>query len=371
MTDTSTEAPAPRKAGRRGLRAISHRADLLLHKYRGRQSEQGRTAPESHDSTQGLEDFGMLGNDEHSDCGAAMVEHVRMLKALLSVLAGVPTYEPGFVVPTTEHTLDWYYAYGVAQGEAGPQPDQGVDNATMLQFLFNITEGKVPTPAGDDVQAWAFVELDGSDLNELKCAVVDFGAVLMGQCLPDNAEQDFEAQPPVPWTIDAGDPADPNEGHDTAFCKYDATLGWSITWGGVQPFTLPTYLTGEEAAQALDCWAMVTEEDVKNGKLTSEQFDALVAQCRAGGTVAPDVPNPTGTEPEPDPEPKPDPPKPDPSLPPAPPLPPQPLPVSHQAWWKEMEQWFEKAITWALKQDPGSLRDLPQDYVEAEEKTQS
>lgn len=281
-----------RTAGQRGLNAISHRDNLLLHTIRGRQSDLGRIAPAEFDSTKGLLDFGMLGNDQDSNCGPCAFEHTRMLKALLSVASGAPTFEPGFVAPTTANTESWYWAYGIAQGEAGPQPDQGVDNATMLEYLFEVTSGKVPTPAGDDFQLWAYCELDPTDINELKCGVVDFGAVLTGQCLPDSAESDFEADPQIPWTIDAGDPADPHEGHDTAFAKYDATLGWTVTWGGLQPFTMPTYFEGEDAAKAMDAWAFVTEEDVKAGKLTPAQFGALVAQCKAnGGTVNPNTPS--------------------------------------------------------------------------------
>jgi hypothetical protein len=359
MTDTT--AVEERHAGERGLKFISHNEAVRLDAHRGRQSELGRVAPASFSNSRGLRSFGMLVNDKLGICGPAAVEHLRMLKALLSVAEGVPTYYDGFVEPTDAHVTSWYYAYGISQGEPGPEPDQGVDNKSMLEYLFEITEGKIPAPSGDDVQAWAYAELDASDLNELKCGVVDFGGVLVGQCLPDDAESDFEAQPQIPWTIDAGDPADPNEGHDTVWSDYTSGDGDMVTWGGLQPFVLPTYVSGEEAAQALDCWVLVTEEDVKSGKLTADQFAGLVAQCKAaGGTVAPDAPTPGGETPPPAPPPAPAPPepKPTPTPPPAPKPTPPPGPVPPDLieeieeeiedleelvdeWWANAGEWFQ------------------------------
>ena len=63
------------------------------------------------------------------------------------------------------------------------------------------------------------------------------GGLLIGQNLPDSAEADFEATPPVPWGS-PGEAPDNREGHDTWLIKTHADgTGELITWGGLQPFT--------------------------------------------------------------------------------------------------------------------------------------
>ena len=290
-----------RVAGKRGRRQAVHAPELMLHNFRGRMRFRGRAAPPTGDVTQGLISFGMLGNNTYSNCGPAAVEHIRMLKAL----TGPGIFTPGFIAPTDANTEQLYFELGVAMGEPPPNPDQGVVNSQMLSWLYTQTQGKLPK--GDDVQEWAFAEVDVNDWNEVCCAMLDFHGVLIGQALPDNAESDFQAEPPIPWTIDANNPPDPNEGHDTVYAKYDTTTspktGDMITWGGLQPFIVPDYEAGEVTAGDFEAWVIITQEDVDSGLMTQDQFNALKAEIAtyANSQVSPVTPEPVQPTPTPEP----------------------------------------------------------------------
>lgn len=331
-----------RVAGLRGRKAPSHAPDSLkLHNVRGCQSEAGRTAPPSGDVTQGITQYGMLMNDTLSDCGPAAVEHIRMLKAATGSKGGIGIFPASFKLPTNANTQAWYYEYGIAQGEPGPNPDQGVTNNTMLAWLYTQTGGVLPK--GDDIQEWAFGEVDATDINEICLAMIDFKGCLIGQSLPDDAESDFNAQPPVPWDITATDQPDPNEGHDTVFAKYDTAVrtGDEVTWGALQPVVFPQYLTGEEAAGDLEVWVMITQEDVNNGAMTQAQFNALKTECAAfaNAQVSPNAPAPPPEPVPPVPSPPP-PPAPGPSPTPPVPAPPTPPPGPTPAPTPEWKQWL-------------------------------
>jgi len=328
--------------GKRGRSQASHAPELLLHNFRGRVET---TAPSSHDAAPGLKNVGMLGNDQEGDCGPAGVEHGRIVKGSTAATGtGNPVLPTGFTAPTTAHTLSWYHAYNIWMGNA---PDSGVDNLTMLTYLFKITEGVVPTASGDDIQLWAFCEIDVTSPNEWKQAVCDFGGLLLGCSLTDNAENEFSAG--QPWTITSREQPDPQMGHDIYLTAYDTTGEDVLTWGARQRCTV-AWETGEVGAGDLELWAFVTEEDVKSGKLTQEQFNALLAACQAkAGQVNPNTPTPApGPSPVPTPTPTPTPtppPAPTPAPTPSPtpsPTPPFPTPPNGTiAWLKKVVAWLE------------------------------
>ena len=271
---------------------------------------------------------------------------------------GTGIFPTGFVAPTTVNTLNLYVAYGLAQGEPGPDPDEGVDNATWFQYLLAITEGKIPTPSGDDVVEWAVAELDVTNLDEIKQGMIDFDGVILGASLPDDAEQDFEATPPIPWQITSQDQPDPADGHDFLFVDYTPTGGDVDTWGAKQPILLD-FLTGEVADGDLDAWVIVTKDDALRVGMTEAQFAALQAECKAwGGTVdpnAPPIPAPPSPPaptpappppPVPPPVPGPTPPPPGPSpVPPGPPPEPPPAPL-HPIWERRALAWWHAAVAW-------------------------
>jgi hypothetical protein len=160
-------------------------------------------------------------NDVFGDCGAAATDHNNMAK-LQSYSAygqlGMPKYEG---------TLGTYGAYGLAMGflplvpsPVGLIPDQGVDNASWLGFLYK--QGII--------KGYGEVPLDSLD----SFAQTGRGVILGLSLDAQEAVGDFNTTPRTPWNSMAQ-----TDGHDTLLIQTHADgSGALITWGGVQPFTL-------------------------------------------------------------------------------------------------------------------------------------
>jgi len=76
----------------------------------------------------GENNWGMDGNSEYGDCGFAALDHYNVAKTGDVSLIGK------FGTSKYPSLIDAYFAYGIAQGEPGPHPDQGVSNATVLAW---------------------------------------------------------------------------------------------------------------------------------------------------------------------------------------------------------------------------------------------
>jgi hypothetical protein len=164
-----------------------------------------------------------------------------------------------------------YYAYGIAMGEPGPDPDQGVDNKSWCAWLYEqgLIEGYGEVPL-DQMREYATV----------------FGGLLMGVQLSTNAQAQFETSPRTPWG-QPGESPDPSMGHDILFILYnaDGTAG-VITWGGVQP------VTAEFLAQFVtDCWAIFDMNTAKEAGFDAAAIQAALTAIH-GVVQAPPVPKP-------------------------------------------------------------------------------
>lgn len=237
-----------RQAGNRGARE-SHEPRLDVRRFLV-------PGPVDHyvewDGTNGIIDWEMGNNGPDptnppyypngvGNCGEIGVGHGNAAKAnniTIATLLGHPKYANG---------LATYFAYGVSQGEQGQPPapaecpDQGVDNASWLAFLYKMGiiygYGEVPVDQMDNYAPQAH-------------------GLLIGQNLSDSAEPDFEAHPPIPWGSH-GEVPDNQEGHDTWYILGHADgTGELITWGGLQPFTV-TY----RKEFITDAWIIFDEDD--------------------------------------------------------------------------------------------------------------
>ncbi|MDE2096445.1 MAG: hypothetical protein KGL39_04305 [Patescibacteria group bacterium] len=269
-----------RVAGKRGRHSASHEPRLALSAFR---TSDTPTPPPFADVTGGITDWGMLGNDQYGDCGPAATEHNRMAKA------GAPI--PSI---TTTSTESLYFEYGLAQGEPGPTPDQGVDNASWLKFLFDkgIIEG--------------YAEVNVANPDELKQAMIDFRGVIVGCCLTDSAEAEFQAG--QPWNITPAEQPDASLGHDILLVAYGAGGYKFVTWGTEQLATVAW--ESFEAQGDMDAWVIITSEDAQRADV---DLPRLQAEIRAlGGTVS-QVPQP-----------------------------PSPLPETHLSWWQDVQHWLKE-----------------------------
>jgi hypothetical protein len=246
--------------------------------------------PPTGNVTSGITHWGMLGNDVYGDCGPAATEHYRMAKAGHQIKA-----------ITTSYTEQLYFQYGTAIGELGPRPDQGVDNASWLQWLFHkgLIEG--------------YAELASGNADVVRQAMLNFKGVICGVNLTDRAEAEFEQG--RPWNVTRLERPDPMMGHDILLVAYNENSDTFVTWGALQKATV----AWDEAAIE-EAWVIITAEDAQYNGVN---MAALQAQIRSlGGSV-----NVPPTPPKPTPAPTPVPPTPVPPTPAVPPDTPVPDPV--------------------------------------------
>lgn len=259
-----------RTPGKRGRRAPSHEPSLRLTKF----APPASTPPPSGDVTGGITDWGMLGNDQYGDCGAAAFEHGRMAKSGKNALNDNGTELAADSPGATNYTLATYFAYGRAMGEPGQNPDQGVDNATWLKFLFD--QGMIE----------GYAELDASNADEVHMAMLNFNGVLLGCDLTPEAEQEFAAH--QPWTISAHEHPSKKEGHDIYLVKYDTQAGNEtiVTWGALQECTL-AWETGEEQRGDLEAWVFISAEDAARNGVNLAALQQAIRDLGGTTTAAP------------------------------------------------------------------------------------
>ena len=182
------------------------------------------------DGTHGITDWGMDDNDRLGCCGWAAPDHGNIAKTgdmkLLGTF-GAPKFSPG---------INTYFAYGISQGEPGPEPDEGVANNTWLHFLWQngIIDGYCEVP-----------------LNKLDTYAPIGSGLLTGLQLDDQAQQQFAEH--EPWN---GSP-DPSEGHDVWTIKTHADGSFAVvTWGAVQECTL-----NFRQNNVTDLWLITDKDD--------------------------------------------------------------------------------------------------------------
>lgn len=260
---SATNTLPPRRAGLRGLRQESHAPELMLARFK----DVAAAPPPEGDVTQGRTDWGIDHNDTFGCCGPAATDHFVMAKI-------GPSAQPDQL--GGRGVLPLYFAYGKSIGEPGDQPDQGVENATWLKFLFDqgIIEG--------------YAELNKNDPVEIHQAMLDFKGCLVAVSLTDDAEQLFEQH--QPWTTAQGEQPDPNMGHDILLVRYGPEGMTFVTWGGLQMSTIPW-----DHVCILEVWVIMTKEDAARAGVN---FTALQNEIRNwGGTQVQPVPSAPGLGP--------------------------------------------------------------------------
>ncbi len=175
-------------------------------------------------------------------------------------------------------------AYGLAQGEPGPYPDQGVSNLAMLTWLYQQTKQH----PGEDLLAFAEVALPGTSAQDnadaIHRAMIDFRGCLLGLILTDQAFGQFERG--EPWSISAANPLDYQEAHDVALVAYGdrptrvptyikepiapTVNDWVITWADWQSMTV-----AYDAAGITDAWVVMTHEDADRA---GYDYNAAIAE---------------------------------------------------------------------------------------------
>lgn len=259
-----------RIAGKRGLRKSPPRPELRASLFMAEIPIQ----PAKGDVTGGITAFGMDHNDQYGCCGPAATDHINMCKTLAGALASgydaanaitAAAAVSGQLLPGAPGVLPAYFAYGIAQGEPGPDPDEGVDNDSWLAYCFK--------------QGWIdwYCQLDPTNANEIRWGVNEAKGVLLGVELNDQAEQQFEND--QPWNVGPGDEPDPNEGHDIAVVKYGQPGLEVVTWGALQHTTIRW---DEAEEQVWDAWIFGTTTDAERLGINYSALLATITEL--GGT---------------------------------------------------------------------------------------
>lgn len=192
--------------------------------------QDGAVAPSSVDYIT-MPYIGMLGNDRYGDCVEAANGHVVEQQTYFGQGTEVEV--------TTQQVLDSYSRI------TGFNPnDPNTDQGTMIQDGLNDLRKTGLNGHG----IAAFAQLDVKNLNDVKLAVAEFGAVDIGFSFPASAMQQFNNR--QPWTVVNGSPIE--GGHCVLVVGYDANYLYVYTWGAVQKMDYAFW-----AKYVSEAWAII------------------------------------------------------------------------------------------------------------------
>jgi hypothetical protein len=228
--------------------------------------------------------WGMDGNDSVGDCTCADVDHE---VKLLQVAAGNRE-----VVSTTKEILAAYSAI-TGYTPADPNTDQGAEMQAVREY-WQKTGFRL---GGQTHQIALFADLDVRNLNLVKYALQQFGAVGLGVNFPSSAMDQFDAG--EPWTVVKGSQIE--GGHAIALVGYDSTWLYILTWGKVQkvdPAWFAAYVEEAWVALSQDFVNVSTGHDPLGGVLydLGQQFQEVTKKVNPfpapGPAPVPPAPGP-------------------------------------------------------------------------------
>lgn len=239
--------------------------------------------------------WGMDGNDQVGDCTCADVDHE--IKAD-QVAAGNPE-----VVSTAAEVLAAYSAItGYDPSQTQPDGSNPTDQGAEMQDVRAYWQKTGFTLGGQAHKILMFAEIAASNVNLLRWALDQLGAVGLGVNLPSTALDQFNAG--QPWTVVPG--ASNEGGHAIAYLGYDADWDYVLTWGQVQK------VTHDWIAQYVEeAWVVLTEDFVNShsgddplgGTLYAlgQQFEAITGRSNPVPAPSPGpapTPSPSPVDPD-------------------------------------------------------------------------
>lgn len=208
-------------------------------------------------------DMGMFGNDRLGDCTCAAAYHALQV---WTANANPPI--------DTEADTEVISLYEEACGynPANPSSDQGGCEQIVLQHLLN--QGMPVTSGSGRHHIAAFVEVDPTNVFDVKTVIADAGLVYLGFNVPDYI---MNVAPGGVWGTRPGTP-NIIGGHAVIAAGYDSTALKIISWGRVYE------MTWEFWAQFVDEAYMIADGDwiQSTGKtLAGLSLPDLMAQMQA------------------------------------------------------------------------------------------
>ena len=158
-------------------------------------------------------DWGMLGNDQHSDCTFAGGAHETMIFGHMGSRKQAVNF-------TTENVLADYTVLS--------PNDDGCDMAAVAEYRRTVG---LMDATGVRHKIDAYVALPPGDADTLALAIYLTGAVGIGINTPDNVDKLFDAH--LPWDITPGTRIEGGH-YIPAMLRSSAGLFGVVTWGGIQ-----------------------------------------------------------------------------------------------------------------------------------------
>jgi hypothetical protein len=187
--------------------------------------------------------WGMLANDQLSDCTIAGAMHCIMLWNATASKKSTFT--------ALDAQDDYADACGYVPGH--PDTDNGGDMVSVAQYWKNVG---MRDCTGARHKIAAYLQIDATNLVHLDAAAYLFDAVGLGVSLPDSAETQFTNG--QPWSLIPGDTA--VEYHYVPYVGKDANRK-VVTWGALQDIEEPWL-----QANLKEAVAMISVENMVNQK---------------------------------------------------------------------------------------------------------
>lgn len=202
--------------------------------------------PPKADWTNGVKDFGMMLNDQLSDCTCAAVYHARQIW----------TMQTGKEITEPDANVLKLYENSCGYDPNDPNSDQGGIEQDVLKYLLN---SGIPLSDGSTDKILGYVEVDQTMIDEVKLTVSEFGVAYIGIEVPKNIFGK-NGQPLQTWDYVSGSKTD--GGHAIVIVGYDDSGFTVISWGSLYKMTYAFF-----AKYCVEVYAIVDKNWIaKTGK---------------------------------------------------------------------------------------------------------
>jgi hypothetical protein len=219
----------------------------------------------------------MLGNDNYGDCVYAADGHITVQQTF---------FGQGAAYVVSEQQALGAYSQMTGFDPSDPNTDQGdtLQNGLGYQMKYGFGGHKIA----------AFAQLDINNMNDIKNAVAEFGAVDLALNFPAFAMDQFNQG--KPWDVSSTN-TQIEGGHCVLLVGYSDAYLYVATWGGIQKVTYAFF-----KKYFVEAWALISEDwiNAASGKDPEgvnkydfgAQFAALTNLPNPFPTVTPPPPPP-------------------------------------------------------------------------------
>jgi hypothetical protein len=181
----------------------------------------------------------MLGNDKYGDCVYAADGHIAVQQTF---------FGQGTAYVVSEQQALAAYSQQTGFNPADPNSDQGDTLQNGLGYMQKYGFG------GHKIAA--FAQLDMSNMNDIKNAVAEFGAVDLALDFPASAMDQFNAN--RPWDVVSND-GGIQGGHCVLLVGYSDAYLYVATWGRIQKVTYAFF-----KKYFVEAWALISHDWVNS-----------------------------------------------------------------------------------------------------------